>query len=149
MQSYYTVAHVALITGLSSRTIRSHMKTGFLTGEMVNGLWHFTKEQVCEYIAHPAVAPSIKARRNALVYDFLIDEHKREAAMCAVIDEPATLDQANAASEFFCRAITDDMSESVCFGFSFSRGIMSIILKGKEEAVQNLLSSYRKFSREQ
>ena len=61
MYEYYTINHIALITGLTSRTIRNHMKQGLLEGEMINGVWHFTAEQVCAFMSHPAVAPSIRA----------------------------------------------------------------------------------------
>lgn len=143
MYEYYTIAHVALITGLTDRTVRSHMKAGLLTGEMINGLWHFTREQVGEYISHPSVVPSIRARRNALVYDFLLDEHKRLPEMCVLLDEPASLSEANAASEFFCHAINREFTGKVRFGFSFDNGFMRIILKGEEDAVHALISRYR------
>ena len=39
MQELYTINHVALMSGLSSRTIRNYMKMGFIEGEMINGVW--------------------------------------------------------------------------------------------------------------
>ena len=142
MYEYYTIAHVALITGLTDRTVRSHIRSGLLEGVKINGLWHFTPEQISQYIAHPAVSPSIKARRNALVHDFLLDEHKRTPEMCFMIDEPARLAEANAASEFFCHAINEEFAGKVRFGFSFERGFMRIILKGDPDAVRILLNRY-------
>lgn len=142
MYEYYTINHVALMTGLTSRTIRNYMKMGLLKGEMINGVWHFTAEQFGAFITHPTVSPSIKARRNALVYDFLMDEHKRENEMCTMIDAAATLEEANSISEFFCHAINTDFSGSVRFAFSFNGTNARVILKGAEDAVLHLVNRY-------
>ncbi len=142
MYEYYTINHIALITGLTSRTIRSYLKQGLLQGEMISGVWHFTAEQVCEFMAHPSVAPSIRSRRNALVYDFLSDERKRNGEMCSMIDRPATLQEANTVSEFFCHAINSGYQDSVQFAFSFNGTNLRVILKGSEPAVLDLLNRY-------
>ena len=143
MQEMYTINHVALMSGLSSRTIRNYMKMGFIEGEMINGVWHFSAEAVGDFFANPNVAPAIRAKRNALIYDFLADDCKQQDEMCAVIDERATLEEANAISEFFCDAINRDWSGIIRFGFTFNENRVRVILTGPEDAVQMLLDSYR------
>ena len=49
---YYLISHMTLFTGLSDRTIRNHMAAGFLQGEKINGLWHFTPEPVDAFLWH-------------------------------------------------------------------------------------------------
>ena len=71
--STYTINDIATMTGLSTRTVREYMKLGFLSGEKENGVWRFTGEAVGALFANSAVTPSIKAKRNALVYDFMLD----------------------------------------------------------------------------
>jgi len=142
MYEYYTINHVALITGLTSRTIRNYIKLGLLEGEMINGVWHFSIDQVGAFINHPSVSPSIKARRNALIYDFLSDERKPGGEMCSVFDAPASLKEANAISEFFCHAINTDFPGTVHFAFSFNGSHVRVILKGSENAVLDLLNRY-------
>lgn len=142
MQEMYTINHVALMSGLSSRTIRNYMKMGFLEGEMINGVWHFSAEAVGEFFANPNVTPAIRAKRNALIYDFLADDCKRQDEMCTIIDIRATLEDANAVSEFFCNAINREGWDSVRFGFSFNGNHARVILTGPEEAVQQLLACY-------
>ena len=144
MYEYYTINHIALITGLTSRTIRNHMKQGLLEGEMINGVWHFTAEQVCAFMSHPAVAPSIRARRNALIYDFLSDEKKKSGEMCSMFDVPASLYEANILSEFFCHAINSDYPEEVQFAFSFNGTHARVILKGSVNTVLDLLNRYHR-----
>ena len=142
MQDMYTINHVALMSGLSSRTIRNHMKMGFIEGEMINGVWHFSAEAVGDFFANPNVAPAIKAKRNALIFDFLADDDKQQDEMCTVIDQRANLEEANAISEFFCDAINRAWSGVIRFGFSFNGNQARIILTGPEDAVQQLLAAY-------
>ena len=73
---YYVINHIVMFTGLSERTIRSHITSGFLKGEKINGLWHFTPQEVENFINHPSVKPGILAKSNSLVYDFLSDTGK-------------------------------------------------------------------------
>ena len=142
MQEMYTINHVALMSGLSSRTIRNYMKMGFIEGEMINGVWHFSAEAVGDFFANPNVAPAIKAKRNALIFDFLADDDKQQDEMCTVIDQRANLEEANAISEFFCDAINRAWSGVIRFGFSFNGNQARIILTGPEDAVQQLLAAY-------
>ncbi|MBE5810682.1 MAG: hypothetical protein E7318_07080 [Clostridiales bacterium] len=142
MQEMYTINHVALMSGLSSRTIRNYMKMGFLEGEMINGVWHFSAEAVGDFFANPNVAPAIRAKRNALIYDFLADDGKQGNEMCIVIDNCATLDEANAMSEFFCDTINREWPGCIRFGFSFNGTHARVILTGPEDVVQQLLARY-------
>ena len=142
MQELYTINHVALMSGLSSRTIRNYMKMGFIEGEMINGVWHFSAEAVGDFFANPNVAPAIRTKRNALIYDFLADDCKRQDEMCTIIDVRATLEDANAISEFFCNAINREGWGGIRFGFSFNGNHARIILTGPEDAVQQLLAHY-------
>lgn len=45
-EKLYTVADVASVTGLTSRTIRNYLKDGTLTGAKVGVQWRFTEEEV-------------------------------------------------------------------------------------------------------
>ena len=76
-ENYYLINHLVLITGLTDRTIRNYISNGILHGEKINGLWHFTSEEVESFIAHPAVRPSILAKHNSAVYDFLLGQFTR------------------------------------------------------------------------
>ena len=142
MQEMYTINHVALMSGLSSRTIRNYMKMGLIEGEMINGVWHFTAEAVGEFFDNPNVAPAIKAKRNALIFDFLANDYKQQDEMCTVIDCMASLEEANAMSEFFCDAINKEWQGIVRFGFGFNGTRARAILTGPEDAVQQLVADY-------
>ena len=79
--NYYLINHLVLSTGLTDRTIRNYISNGILQGEKINGLWHFTPEQVEAFICHPAVRPSILAKQNSAIYDFLLDDKKENCGI--------------------------------------------------------------------
>ena len=82
IDNYYTIAHIVQFTGLTDRTIRNYISSGILVGEKANGVWQFTSEQVETFIHHPAVRPSIIAKKNALIYDFLLNTQKKNHNYC-------------------------------------------------------------------
>ena len=84
---YYLISHLVLLTGLTDRTIRKYISSGILQGEKIDGLWHFTPEQVEGFVRHPAVRPSILAKHHAAVYDFLLDDQKNDDEICVVPEE--------------------------------------------------------------
>lgn len=139
--NYYTINHVVMFTGLSDRTIRNYINLGFLKGEKINGLWHFTPEQVNEFLVHPSVRPSILAKNNSLVYDFLLDNKKTEHESCIILDIPT--DNAKDTSEFFCYEISNGDYKNIRFSFDCVKGnTPRVILKGNTKDVMGLVNKY-------
>ena len=101
---YYLISHLVLLTGLTDRTIRKYISSGILQGEKIDGLWHFTPEQVEGFVRHPAVRPSILAKHHAAVYDFLLDDQKNDDEICIVLDYPRR--NRKEMAEFFVAAST-------------------------------------------
>lgn len=138
--NYYGINSLILFTGLSDRTIRSHIASGILEGEKINGLWHFTPEQVDAFIRHPSVRPSILAKKNAMVYDFMLDTRKTTHQMCTILDLPGV--DAKAVAEFFCYSINDGPYHNIQFSFDNLNGTPRVILKGDTTEVLNLIQAY-------
>lgn len=134
MKESYTLFEVAKMTGLTDRTLRSYIKQGFLNGEKEDGVWRFSLEELGTFFAHPNVRPSIQAKRNAIVYDFLLDQKKGENEICMILDFPADEVQAEEISEFFCREV--NRLENVRFSFGYSGGNARVILKGNEAVLE-------------
>ena len=86
MSKYYSINDVAMMTGLSTRTIRNYIKMNLLDGEKVDGVWQFTEENFQSFVENPNVKPSIHAKSNAIVYDFMLDNHKKENEICMIVD---------------------------------------------------------------
>ena len=136
---YYTLGHLSQITGLTDRTLRTYLKNGILSGEKINGVWHFTEEQLETFLRHPAVRPSILAKNNAIVYDFLLDTKKPEPRVCVILDIP-DLDR-DAASRFFCDAICYGDYRDLRFSLD-AVGSPRVILSGPMDQILALVNSY-------
>ena len=138
--NYYLISHLVLITGLSDRTIRNYISKGLLLGEMINGMWHFTPEQVDEFVRHPAVRPSILAKNNSLVYDFLLEDKKQKQEICMILDIPHS--DRKKIAEFFCYRITNDGYHNIRFSFDGVMDMARVILKGDATEVLRLVNEY-------
>lgn len=137
---YYLIKHLTLITGLTDRTIRNYLTMGLLQGEKINGLWHFTAEQVEEFLHHPAVRPSIQAKQNALIYDFLAESKKTAAEICMILDLPNA--HKKEVAEFFCYRINQGNFHHIHFTFDGVGTMARIILKGDPAEVMDLVQAY-------
>lgn len=138
--NYYLINHLVLMTGLTDRTIRNYISNGMLHGEKINGLWHFTPEEVESFIAHPAVRPSILAKHNSAVYDFLLENKKEHCEICMIVDIPGRAKEEVA--EYFCYRISNEGFEKVQFSFDGVTNVPRIILKGNTDDVLRLVNGY-------
>lgn len=138
--NYYVIGHLTMMTGLSDRTIRSYLASGFLRGEKIDGVWHFTPQQVEEFIRHPAVRPSIRAKSNAIVYDFLLSNRKAEAELCMILDAPRA--DRKALAEFFSHRISEGDYRHIEFSFDGVGKEPRVILKGRAPDVLALMNAY-------
>lgn len=140
--NYYVLGHLKLITGLSERTLRNYISLGLLNGEKINGVWHFTSEQVEAFLSDPAVRPSILAKKNALIYDFLLDRKKKDEQLCIVWDIP--IGDGKEIAEFFCYEISNGDFHNINFSFDVAKGENPrVILKGKADEVLMLIHKYK------
>ena len=137
---YYLMKHLSLITGLTDRTLRNYLSMGLLHGEKINGLWHFTPEQVEEFLRHPAVQPSIQAKRHALIYDFLSENKKTKEEICMILDLPSV--DKKSMAEFFCYRINDGDFHHIHFSFDGVGNMPRVILKGDPADVMGLVNEY-------
>ena len=138
--NYYVINHLVMFTGLSDRTIRNYIASGILQGEKINGLWHFTPEQVEEFVRHPAVRPSILAKNNGLVYDFLLDAKKTGQEMCVILDTPCA--DKKTVAEYFCYSINSGGYHNIQFSFDGVMETSRVILKGDAAEVLRLVNEY-------
>ena len=140
--SYYLINHLVLFTGLTDRTIRNYISSGVLRGEKINGLWHFTPEEVENFICHPAVRPSILAKQHSAVYDFLLDNGKNDCEICMILDVPGKSKQDIA--EYFCYRISNEDYQNIHFSFDGVAKVPRVILKGDTAEVLRLVNGFAK-----
>lgn len=143
MENYYTINQVATMTGLTARTIRNYLKSGLISGEKINGIWMFSAEEFCEMLSNPAIKPSIQAKSNAVIYDFIADDRKKVNKICTVLDLCAEDNEAEEISQFFCNTI-NSYPDAGDFSFKFEKHgrNVRVILTGTEETVMEILNRY-------
>ena len=112
---YYTLGHLTQFTGLTDRTLRTYLSKGILEGEKINGVWHFSEAQFDAFLHHPAVRPTIQAKNNAIIYDFMLDAKKAEDRACIILDLPGC--DRDATTAFFCEAICAGNFRDLRFSF--------------------------------
>ena len=139
--NYYVINHLVMFTGLTDRTIRNYIATGILQGEKINGLWHFTPEQVDEFISHPSVRSSIVAKNNSIVYDFLLDGKKKSREICLILDTPCV--DKESLAEFFAYCINNGSYQNVQFAFDGVMEMARVFLRGDSTEVLALISEYK------
>lgn len=139
--NYYVINHLVMFTGLTDRTIRHYIASGILQGEKINGLWHFTPEQVDSFVRHPAVRQSILAKNNSLVYDFLLEDKKKKQEMCVILDIP--YGDKKSVAEFFGYNITNGDYHDIRFAFDGVMETARVILKGDATEVLRLMNEYK------
>lgn len=138
--NFYLISHLRLITGLTDRTLRNYLASGLLHGEKINGLWHFSPEEVESFLSHPAVCPSIIAKNHGLVYDFLGDQYKKASETCMILDLPGA--DRKAVAEFFCYTISQGDFHRFNFSLDTHNSICRIILKGQLNEVMQLVNAF-------
>ena len=137
----YTLSDLKIFTGLTDRTLRNYLAMGILLGEKLNGIWHFSAKQVNEFMAHPSVRPSIVAKNNALVYDFLLKKEDTENRCCMVLDLPRKMRKI--AIKYFCEKINQGEFQNMQFSLDSPMGKPTrIILKGKTQQIIRLVNGY-------
>ena len=66
MEKYYTLNEVAMMTGLTTRTLRNYLKMNVLKGEKVDGVWKFTEEEFAEgHIENAILIPDYEITSKA------------------------------------------------------------------------------------
>lgn len=140
MKETYNLNELALMTGLTTRTLRNYLRQGALNGEKIDGAWTFTVEEIEAFMADPAVRRAFESRQNAVVYDFLADDFKRANRICTIIDYAADDAEAEAISQFYCDCAR--RASDVELRIGRRRDIARVILSGSEDTVMDILRQY-------
>lgn len=134
-----SIADVAAMSGLSVRTVRTYLAMGLLEGEKVDGAWHFTPEQFSAFLAQDMVRQSVQAKAHGIVFDFLRQERRQEAAACTILDLPADLAEDARLRETLLPQI-NALGLACNYRYEVTRSTARLILQGPPQAVAILLS---------
>ena len=137
MAETYTIQDIAGMTGLNERTIRSYLADGLLKGEKTDGAWRFTAEHFGDFLRQDMVRASVQAKANAVVYDFLITDRRKESAACLILDQPSAEDQEPELRE----ALSEQVNRlELRWAYRYQDGMARSILSGPPAALGELLA---------
>jgi len=139
-QELYVINHVSMITGFTDRTIRSYIAGGMLKGEKINGMWHFTPEDVKAFIDIPSVRAKIHSKNNGMIYDFLSDKFKKEDKACLILDLPCA--DAQKTMKSITSGISNGNFTDIEFTFEMLGTLPRFILKGSKSEVLSIAAEY-------
>ncbi len=139
-KEFYTINELALISGFTTRSLRNFISMGHLNGEKIDGIWQFTSQEIDAFLSNPNVAPGIKSKANALVYDFLADNEKKSNQICSILDYVMDDDEASKLSEYFCKSM--ESSQNAKFKFSKQGKNVRIIISGPEDFVRDTIKGW-------
>ena len=137
----YNLNEVAMITGLTTRTLRNYLKMDLLKGEKIDGNWSFTDEELDTFISNPAVKQTIKTKCNAVVYDFLSDPFKKGNRICMIMDLPVSDAEALETANFFSDLVNRNGSD-ITFNYNQEKGFSRFIISGSEDQVVDFMKAY-------
>ena len=132
----YSINEVAMMTGLTTRTIRNYLNEGHILGEKIDGKWFFTIENFVKMLENSYVASAIRAKNNAPVFDFIKADKKTCNSVCLIIDRCVSGDEALRLMDNVCRMIEE--YDAVVFRFEKKNDNVRIILTGTEEQVKRI-----------
>lgn len=142
MEKYYTLNEVAMMTGLSTRTLRNYLKMDVLKGEKIDGIWKFSECEFSDFISNPYVKPILQAKSKAIVFDFLNEREKQLNEICTILDLHVDLTESDEISEFFCTERNKRPEEKITFSFERNGAYTRVILRGYEDTVMEILNAY-------
>jgi len=137
----YNLNQLALISGLTTRTLRNYLRQGALRGEKLDGVWQFDEEDLDAFFADHAAQKAMTAHRHALVWDFLADAYKKTNRACVILDLPVSAEEAAEASRFFAQAVCE-MGHDIELRCGQERDLLRIVLSGAEEPVADILRAW-------
>lgn len=93
MEKKYTIEDVAMMTGMTTRTLRTYIKNGFLAGEKQNGKWYFTEEHLAYFYSNAFIIEGIKVKSHIIVNDFIKQPNKGSSSSCFIQDIPGSKEE--------------------------------------------------------
>lgn len=139
MMEKYNLNQIAMMTGLTTRTLRTYLNMGLLSGNKEINTWTFTEDNIENFFNDPIVKQALKEKRNAVVYDFLADTNKKEYRVCIIMDFKESLVK-KIMMKFI--DIINRIGKNLEFKANNEKKMLRIILSGDEENIRNIIDEY-------
>ena len=140
MERTYNLNELAMITGFTTRTLRTYISRGLLAGDKADGVWRFSAEDIERFLSEPFVREGLRIKRNAVVFDFLANTVKKAGRACVILDLPISVPEGQRVSAFFCEQMCK--AEDATFFCGMDHGVFRVILSGAEDQVRAIMKAY-------
>lgn len=136
------IEDLSMMTGLTTRTLRSYLKKGILGGEKEKGKWYFSKEDIRDFFASDYVMQGVKIKSQAIIGDFCREERRRSSSACLVYDSPGTEEELMKLCEKVVEYVNDNSSENDLFSYYYDKRtkVGRFILRGSAEFAKGCLT---------
>ena len=135
----YTLKELAIMSGLTERTLRSYLKMGILGGKKEDGIWRFDEADIEAFFENGFVKEAMRSNRKSTVFDCLKSGSRDKNTACVILDLP--LDNPIKIAAFFCDAV--NRRTGLTMTFDRVDGTNRVILSGDADTVCEILSEYR------
>jgi excisionase family DNA binding protein len=88
-EKLYTVEDIAVMTSLTSRTIRNYLKDGSLRGKKIGGQWRFTAKDIRRLFDNSTCRTEMADERKRQIMDFVDGvntDMEGEVQVCTIAD---------------------------------------------------------------
>ncbi|MCI7132086.1 MAG: helix-turn-helix domain-containing protein [Lachnospiraceae bacterium] len=139
-EKLYTVADVAQVTGMTSRTIRNYLKDGTLTGQKIGVQWRFTEDEIKKLFSRQTPGQSSPTQ---VVKGFLGEQERQKACFCALLDFPGVTELDG--MELY-RKLQEERGEgidSMSYEYHDEGQLLRIAVSGDTGAVMDLLEQMK------
>lgn len=139
-EKLYTVADVAEVTGMTSRTIRNYLKDGTLTGQKIGVQWRFTEDEIKKLFSRQEPGQSSPSQ---IVRGFLGEQERETDAFCALLDFPGI---AESDGMKLYRGLQEKRSAGIAFmsyEYHDERQLLRVAVSGDTRAVMDLLEQIK------
>lgn len=145
-QKLYTVADVAELTGLTSRTIRNYLKDGTLRGKKIGVQWRFTEEDINRLFSEVDEAGAKILKPEDVISEFLKPREREGTECCFAWDIPF-FDEKDI--DMVCSEVKQMMAEEKDMFFAWEimreQQVLRVAASGTAEKIEEFAVRMRKF----
>ena len=139
-EKLYTVADVAQVTGMTSRTIRNYLKDGTLTGQKIGVQWRFTEDEIKKLFSRQMPGQSSPSQ---IVRGFLGEQDRKEASFCALLDFPGVTELEGMELYHRLQENSGEGIRSMSYEYHDEGQLLRIAVSGETGAVMDLLEQMK------
>ena len=132
-EKLFTLNDVAMLTSLTTRTLRNHLKDGTLRGSKVGGQWRFRMADIENFTLNsPKKQPEIKGN-EASVIEYMEERSKTGRQVCSIIDLEVD-EQRALAKEFILKDLVNRFdAKNMSYTYEYKTGFARFIIIASPE----------------